>query len=432
MAGAACLAICDQDGAPILTRDYRGEVLPSRAFSKFHSLVQRSSALTQRPIFHVEGISYVQVRRGDLLFVAVAVRNANAVMLLTFLDRLAAVLKEYFQGLTQEVLNDNLSITYELLDEVMDNGLPQATEVHVLRDFIKTDYHQLDVAKMSAPSAVTSNISWRANNVKYKRNELFLDVVEKINMVVSPTGHVLRSEINGTFKMKSCLSGMPEVEVGLQDFVAKKAESGKKRGVEGVGFHQCVRLQRYESDGTISFVPPDGEFSLMTYRLTTPVKPIIVVETTVSTSAGEGRKTVDYSVVLRAQFGKAAKARNVVVTVPVPADADSPSLNCGTGTTQYVPAKESFTWSLELLTGGKELSMTAKFGLAAMASSARENYLKRPVSVEFEVPYFAVSGLVVKFLKVEEPSYRATPWVRYITMNGDYEFRIMEAAAPRG
>ena len=32
-------------------------------------------------------------------------------------------------------------------------------------------------------------------------------------MVVSPTGHVLRSEINGTFKMKSCLSGMPEVEV---------------------------------------------------------------------------------------------------------------------------------------------------------------------------------------------------------------------------
>ena len=37
-------------------------------------------------------------------------------------------------------------------------------------------------------------------------------------------------------------------------------------------FHQCVRLSRFENDRTISFIPPDGEFELMSYRLNTHVR----------------------------------------------------------------------------------------------------------------------------------------------------------------
>lgn len=44
---------------------------------------------------------------------------------------------------------------------------------------------------------------------------------------------------------------------------------------------RCVRLARFENDRTISFIPPDGEFDLMTYRLTTHVKPLIWVEAVV-------------------------------------------------------------------------------------------------------------------------------------------------------
>ena len=44
---------------------------------------------------------------------------------------------------------------------------------------------------------------------------------------------------------------------------------GKSKSVEleDVKFHQCVRLSRFENDRTISFIPPDGEFELMSYRL---------------------------------------------------------------------------------------------------------------------------------------------------------------------
>jgi hypothetical protein len=48
----------------------------------------------------------------------------------------------------------------------------------------------------------------------------------------------------------------------------------KNKGIEleDVKFHQCVRLSRFENDRTISFVPPDGEFELMSYRLNTQVE----------------------------------------------------------------------------------------------------------------------------------------------------------------
>lgn len=51
--------------------------------------------------------------------------------------------------------------------------------------------------------------------------------------------------------------------------------------MEDVKFHQCVRLSRFENDRTISFIPPDGEFELMSYRMMTVVKPLIWIETVV-------------------------------------------------------------------------------------------------------------------------------------------------------
>ena len=36
--------------------------------------------------------------------------------------------------------------------------------------------------------------------------------------------------------------------------------------LEDIKFHQCVKLNRFETDRTISFIPPDGNFDLMSYR----------------------------------------------------------------------------------------------------------------------------------------------------------------------
>lgn len=35
--------------------------------------------------------------------------------------------------------------------------------------------------------------------------------------------------------------------------------------IDDCQFHQCVKLGKFDSDRTISFIPPDGEFELMRY-----------------------------------------------------------------------------------------------------------------------------------------------------------------------
>jgi len=90
--------------------------------------------------------------------------------------------------------------------------------------------------------------------------------------------------------MKCYLSGMPELRLGLNDKVmfetTGRATRGKAVEMEDVKFHQCVRLSRFENDRTISFIPPDGEFELMSYRLNTQVKPLIWVECIVESHSG--------------------------------------------------------------------------------------------------------------------------------------------------
>jgi AP-2 complex subunit mu-1 len=67
--------------------------------------------------------------------------------------------------------------------------------------------------------------------------------------------------------MRAYLSGMPECKFGLNDklLIDNKAKQGKSGLVEldDCQFHQCVKLARFDSDRTINFVPPDGEFEMM-------------------------------------------------------------------------------------------------------------------------------------------------------------------------
>jgi len=57
---------------------------------------------------------------------------------------------------------------------------------------------------------------------------------------------------------------------------------------------------------------------------------------------------------------------------------------------------------------------------------AAEAERKPPVRVRFEIPYFTVSGIQVKYLKIFEKSgYTALPWVRYIAKSGDYQIRMV-------
>jgi AP-1 complex subunit mu len=41
--------------------------------------------------------------------------------------------------------------------------------------------------------------------------------------------------------------------------------------MDDLKFHQCVDMNKFESERAIEFVPPDGDFELMNYRFNTQV-----------------------------------------------------------------------------------------------------------------------------------------------------------------
>ena len=91
------------------------------------------------------------------------------------------------------------------------------------------------------PTAASNVVSWRTDGIKHNKNEIYLDVVEKLNILVSNNGTVLRSEIIGAIKMRSSLSGMPELKLGLNDKtlfeLTGKQSSNKLIELEDVKFH---------------------------------------------------------------------------------------------------------------------------------------------------------------------------------------------------
>ena len=101
---------------------------------------------------------------------------------------------------------------------MMDFGFPQTTESKILQEYITQESHKLEV-QARPPMAVTNAVSWRSEGIRYRKNEVFLDVVESVNLLVNASGNVIRSEILGAVKMKCYLSGMPELRLGLNDKV---------------------------------------------------------------------------------------------------------------------------------------------------------------------------------------------------------------------
>jgi AP-2 complex subunit mu-1 len=83
------------------------------------------------------------------------------------------------------------------------------------------------------------------------------------------TGNVLRADVDGHIQMRAYLSGTPECKFGLNDkLVIDKNDKGTISDaveLDDCQFHQCVKLNEFDTDRSISFIPPDGEFELMKY-----------------------------------------------------------------------------------------------------------------------------------------------------------------------
>ncbi|KAF5949772.1 hypothetical protein HYC85_011765 [Camellia sinensis] len=122
-------------------------------------------------------------------------------------------------------------------------------------------------------------------------------------------------------------------------------------------------------------------------------------------------------------------ATNVEIELPVPADATNPNVWTSLGSASYAPENDALIWKIKSFPGGKEYMLRAEYTLPSITSEDAAPERKASIRVKFEIPYFVVSGIQVRYLKIIEKSgYQALPCVRYITMAGEYELRLMYAS----
>jgi AP-2 complex subunit mu-1 len=178
------------------------------------------------------GVSFIHTTHNDITLIAATKNNVNCALILHFLHGFINLCKAYFGGdINENSIRQNFSLIYELLDEVMDYGYPQILDADLLKEYIRTGKQLTslsDIEKLKQITVrATGAISWRAEDIKYRRNELFIDIIESINVLLSNRGTVLKADVIGRVSVKTQLSGMPECKFGINDKLLMRSQAGE-------------------------------------------------------------------------------------------------------------------------------------------------------------------------------------------------------------
>jgi AP-2 complex subunit mu-1 len=98
-------------------------------------------------------------------------------------------------------------------------------------------------------------------------------------------------------------------------------------------------------------------------------------------------------------------------------------LQTAAGKAKYEPETSELVWRIRKFPGDTEYALSGEVETSARIES--KPWSRPPISMEYQVPMLAASGLHVRFLKIQEKSnYSTIKWVRYISKNGQYINRI--------
>lgn len=384
------LLFLNSKGDVLISRYYRDNISRQTIDTFRQTIIQQKTmfniSTNPSPIVHIDDTSFIYMKEHDLYIVAVTAYNVNVALVLQYMYKLLEVFTAYFQckQLDENIIRRNFILIYELFDECCDYGWPQITSIPILQSYIQmTDLKDVltgaerydSIKKGTIDSGITSEITghvdWRqVGKYKYRKNELFIDVLESVNLLMSTKGSILRADVSGKIIMKTYLTGMPEAKLGLNDKLMIENEIAKKQSnntgggaaggrrsiggnttsnsngiaIDDVTFHRCVKLGQFDIDRTISFIPPDGEFELMSYRITDHVNLPFRV-TPIITEYGRNR--VEYDINLKTIFGSKLFATNIIVKIPTPVNVSRVTIQPSLGKAKYNATLKCLVWKVK-------------------------------------------------------------------------------------
>lgn len=435
--GMSAIYILTNRGESLISRIFRNDISVNAVDTfRLHVVVENE---VRSPINSTRDATFFHVTCNSLIFMAASKGNPNAAVVFEFLSSMIKTFTEYFGKLTSTNILENSSVCYELIDEMLDFGFPQIVQANKLRAFIKGEEKSKgkeEEQRKTLTQELTGQNTFRPPNLRYKKNQIYIDVIENINLLLSKEGQKLSQDAVGVIQLKTQLSGNPTCKFGFNDSIqlreagvrgrspqsgqAASKNSRSEVAIDDVTCHQCVKLHAFEKSRVIQFTPPDGEFDLMNYRVTSNLKMPFNVSAIVNEIGGT---KVDYRVSVQSNYNPSVEGKKVVINIPVPPNTAQHKVKVRVGKVNYDPTNNVFRWVIKKFPGRQAYDLTASVSL--MSTLNKKTWSRPPISMQFEVPSTA-SGLRVRFLRVEESKlgYSTIKWVRYLSRAANYQIRI--------
>ncbi|XP_034280023.1 AP-4 complex subunit mu-1 isoform X1 [Pantherophis guttatus] len=326
-----------------------------------------------------------------------------------------------------------------------DYGYIQTTAPDVLKSFIQMDpvlsqpFSLFDLSTVGlfgadtqqsrvAPSCAAARPILSLRGEQVSQPEVFLDVVERLTVIIAANGTPMKTDIQGEIRLKSFFPGCSEMRIGLpEEFCVGKTELrgyGTAVRVDECSFHSSVKLDEFESSRILRVSPSQGELTLMQYQLADDIPaalPFHLFPTIKHSSCGR----VQIYLKLRCDLFPKSHAVNLHIHLPVPKTtlSFSQELSSPEQTAILQPTTKSIEWIVPRMQGGSQLSAMFKLEIPGLTQAGLREL--GPVNLSFEMPAHTCSGLQIRFLRFTGPEPTLPHrWVRYVTHSESYVIRL--------
>ena len=356
-------------------------------------------------------INFIYYKRQNLYFVIATLDNSTPNFFIEILEKVMRVIKDHCGDFTEEAIRKNFVLIYEIIDEMIDFGFPQLSTTEQVKQFVFNE--PIVTLKNINPIEEMFNKKVRSNDNSKKsivlindaksKNEIYVDIFEKVTCLFNKNGSIINSGIGGAIKMKSYLKNSPELKIVLSDDVSfgKSSYNAGRTVIDDYNLYQGVQTKELENLRTLYIIPPEGEFILMNYQ--------IKVQANYSSKTNGGNITIKFNIPKQSQ--------NV--------HFDLPQQNKNIQKVDYIKNQQLCVWKIPKMTGGTENTLNTKITLQVN----KPNQFKKeigPLTMEFEIPNYNISNLQIKELKIlsNDKKYNAFRWVRIFTQASSYVARI--------
>ncbi|CAJ1358330.1 unnamed protein product, partial [Effrenium voratum] len=246
---------------------------------------------------------------------------------------------------------------------------------------------------------------------------VYVDIVETVSCICNGTGNMISGGVSGEVLINSKLSGVPEVLLSLRNPAV----------LQNASFHPCVRLPRFHRDKALSFIPPDGEFSLATYWIpdTTMNLPFhFAVSVNYHSDHGKVQISASPKMAITMQ-NKQMLIDKFVVNIRLPASIASANLACQGGSIRFDDESKVLIWNLGKLASQEcKAEGTLNYGTDPKDGTPQIPSEEKPTAqLAFVIKGWAISGVRLDACDVSSINYTPYKASRYTTTAGKIEYR---------